>query len=119
MIRRGGSDWTAVAVDEVLAIFFTKRGRAAQLFENAQCSVNSLPAGFALEVRQMFPGYGSPSWVGFGALRSRLNPARDCGGKQRDGWTACFGIRLLGFGTECIRHVRVGNLRLPASLSHG
>ena len=67
MIRRGGSDWTAVAIDKVLAIFFTKRSRAAQVFENAQCSVNSLPAGFALQVTQMFPGYSSAGGAHSGA----------------------------------------------------
>jgi hypothetical protein len=67
MIRRGGSDWTAVAIDEVLAIFFTKSGRAAQVFENAQCSINSLLAGFALKVMQMFPGDGSPCRAHSGA----------------------------------------------------
>src|SRR5437588_696456 len=42
MICRGGGDWTAVAVDEVLSIFFLKAGRAAQFFENAECNINSL-----------------------------------------------------------------------------
>src|SRR5256886_14328398 len=89
MIRRGGSDWTAVAVDEVLAIFFTKRGRAAQLFENAQCSVNSLPAGFALQVRQMFPGYGSPRRAPFRAENFARNPAREYPHQQREQTPPC------------------------------
>ena len=67
MICRSGSDWTAAALNEVLAIFFTKCSRAAQVFENAQCSIDSLPTGFALQVRQMFPGYRSSSGAHSGA----------------------------------------------------
>ena len=48
VVRRGGSNWTTVGMDEVLPIFFTKTGRAAQILENAQGSVNSLLTGFAL-----------------------------------------------------------------------
>ena len=54
MICCCGGDWTAVAVDEVLSIFFLKAGRAAQLFENAECSINSLLSRFAAQVLQMF-----------------------------------------------------------------
>src|SRR2546429_5090257 len=98
MIRRGGSDWTAVAVDEVLAIFFTKRGRAAQLFENAQCSVNSLPAGFALQVRQMFPGYGSPRGAHSRAEIFRLYPAREYRHPQRDQTPPCLRKQFVSLG---------------------
>ena len=58
MICCCGGDWTAVAVDEVLSIFFLKAGRAAQLFENAECSINSLLSRFATQVVQMFTGHG-------------------------------------------------------------
>ncbi len=35
MIRRSGGNWTSVAANEVLAIFFMKGGHAAQLLKNA------------------------------------------------------------------------------------
>ncbi len=50
MISCCGGDWTAVAVDEVLSIFFLKSSRAAQLFENAECSINSLLSRFATQL---------------------------------------------------------------------
>src|SRR5438093_13395257 len=112
MIRRGSSDRTAVTMDEVLAIFFTKRGRAAQVFENAQCSVNSLPAGFALQVRQMFPGYGSRSGAHFGAQTLWRNPTREYRHQQRDQSPVCLRKQLLGFRPESIRTVRVGHVRM-------
>ena len=58
MIRRGGCNWTAVAMDEVLSIFFLKSSRAAQLFENAECGINSLLSRFATQLGQMFIGHG-------------------------------------------------------------
>ena len=58
MISCCGGDWTAVAVDEVLPIFFLKSSRAAQLFENAECSINSLLSRFATQLGQMFIGHG-------------------------------------------------------------
>ena len=58
MICCCGGDWTAVAVDEVLSIFFLKSSRAAQLFENAECSINSLLSRFATQLGQMFVGHG-------------------------------------------------------------
>src|SRR5438034_11639283 len=109
MIRRGSSDRTAVTMDEVLAIFFTKRGRAAQVFENAQCSVNSLPAGFALQVRQMFPGYGSPSGAHSGAQILWLNPTREYRHQQRDQSPVCLRKQLFRFRPESVRTVRCAN----------
>src|SRR6266496_3959554 len=61
MIRRSGRTWTAVADDEVLPIFFTKSGRAPQFLENVECSINSLLACFAAQVRHLFLGDGSAS----------------------------------------------------------
>src|SRR5256885_16875022 len=107
MIRRGGSDWTAVAVDEVLAIFFTKRGRAAQLFENAQCSVNSLPAGFALQVRQMFPGFGSPRGAHSRAEKFRVYPARGYWDQRREQMALCLLIQMFSFGARRVTRRRV------------
>ena len=49
MIRRGGSNRTAVAANEVFSIFFTKAGHAAQVLKNAKRSIDSLPPGFALQ----------------------------------------------------------------------
>jgi len=49
MIRRGGSNRTAVAADEVFSIFFTKAGHPTQVLENAKRSIDSLLPGFALQ----------------------------------------------------------------------
>lgn len=73
MIRCGGSDWTPVAIDEVFPIFFPKSCRTTQFLENAQCSINSLPAGFPLELPHMFLGYGSPGGAHSGTQISWLN----------------------------------------------
>src|SRR5215469_13616939 len=54
MINRGGSNRAAVAINEVLPIFFTKSRCAAQLLENAECGINSLLAGFAAQFAQVF-----------------------------------------------------------------
>jgi len=77
MIRGSGSDWTAVAIDEVLPSFFTKSGRAAQLLENAQRSINSLLASFPLQLTQMFLGHSSPSRAHSGTQIPWLNLPRE------------------------------------------
>ena len=58
MISCRGGDWAAVAMDEVLPIFFLETSCAAQLFENAECSINSLLSRFATQLGEMFVGYG-------------------------------------------------------------
>ena len=58
MIRCRSGDWTAIAVDKVLPIFFLKSSRAAQFFENAECSINSLLSRFATQLGQMFISHG-------------------------------------------------------------
>ena len=70
-------DWTAVAVDEVLSIFFFKAGRAAELFENAKRSINSLLSRFAAQVVQMLVGDLSTSGAHSGAQISWLNLTRE------------------------------------------
>ena len=67
MIGRCGGDWAAVAMDEVFPIFFLKGSRAAQLFENAQCSINSLLSRFAAQFGEMFTGHGLASGTHSGA----------------------------------------------------
>jgi hypothetical protein len=67
MISCCGGDWAAVAMDEVFPIFFLKGSRAAQLFENAQCSINSLLSRLAAQLRQMFIGHGLTSGTHSGA----------------------------------------------------
>jgi hypothetical protein len=47
MISCRGRDWATVAINEVLPIFFLESSRAAQLFENAERSINSLLSRFA------------------------------------------------------------------------
>ena len=73
MISCCGGDWTAVAVDEMLSIFFLKAGGAAQLFENAECSINSLLSRFATQVGEMFVGYGLTGGTHSGAQISGFN----------------------------------------------
>jgi hypothetical protein len=47
MISCCSGDGTPVAMDEMLPIFFLKSSRAAQLFKNGECSINSLLSRFA------------------------------------------------------------------------
>ncbi len=61
MISCRGGDWAAVAMDEVLPIFFLKCSRAAHFFENAECSINSLLSRFAAQLVQIFIGHGLAS----------------------------------------------------------
>jgi hypothetical protein len=72
MIRRSGGNRTAVAVDEVLPVFFTKSRYATQLLENAECGINSLLARFAAQLAQMFFRHSSASGAHSGAQVSRL-----------------------------------------------
>ena len=67
MVRCCGGDWAAVAMDEVLPIFFLKSSRAAQIFENAECSINSLLPCFAVQVGEMFIRHGLASGTHSGA----------------------------------------------------
>ena len=67
MISCCGGDWTPVAIDEVLPIFFLKSSRAAQLFENVECSINSLLTRFAAQLGQMFNGDCLPRGTHSGA----------------------------------------------------
>jgi hypothetical protein len=73
MIRRSGSNWTAVTVDEALPVFFTKSRCATQLLENVECGINSLLARFAAQLAQMFFRHASASGAHSGAQVSRLN----------------------------------------------
>ena len=102
MICCCGSDWTAVAVDEVFSIFFLKAGRAAQLFENAECSINSLLSRFAAQVLQMFAGDHSASGPHSGAQISWLNLTREYRHEKRDQSPVCFRKQLFGFRAESI-----------------
>jgi len=67
MISCCGGDWTAVAMDEMLTTLFLKSSRAAQLFENAECSINSLLSRFAAQFGEMFVGHGLASGTHSGA----------------------------------------------------
>ena len=60
MICCCGGDWASVAIDEVLSIFFLESSRAAQLFENVECNINSLLTRFAAQLGQVFIGHGLP-----------------------------------------------------------
>ena len=73
MISCCGGDWAAVAVDEVFSIFFPESGRAAQFFENAECSINSLLSRFATQLGQMFIGHGLTRGTHSGAQISGFN----------------------------------------------
>ena len=67
MISCCSGDRAAVPVDEVLPIFFPKRSRAAQFFENAKGSINSLLPRFATQGGEMFIGHGLSSGTHSGA----------------------------------------------------
>ena len=57
MVSCCGGNWTPVAIDEVLPVFFLKSSRATQLFENVECSINPLLPRFAAQFGQMFVGH--------------------------------------------------------------
>ena len=118
MIRGCSSDWTAIAVDEVLPIFFAKSSRAAQLLENAQCSINSMLPGFAAPFGQMLLGQGSASGAHPGAQGIWLNLPREYRHEKRDQSPVCFRKQLFGFQAQRIRSVRFANARLHACLRH-
>ena len=67
MIGCCGGDWAAIAINEVLSILFLKSSRAAQLFENAECSINSLLPCFAAQLGEMFIRHGLASGTHSGA----------------------------------------------------
>ena len=118
MIRRGGCNWTAVAVDEVPPIFFTKTGRAAQLLQNVERSINSLLAGSALQLVQMFFGYSSASGAHSCAQVSWLNLPRKYRHEKRDQSPVCLRKQMFGVRSETIRNVRFANARLQSRLDH-
>jgi hypothetical protein len=60
----------------VLPIFFFKSSRAAQLFENGECSINPLLSRFATQLREMFVGHGSSRGAHSSAQISRFNLPR-------------------------------------------
>src|SRR6266516_6260642 len=112
MIRCSRSNWTPVAVDEVLAIFFVKTGRAAQLLENTECGIDSLLTSFALQLAQMFLGHLSTSSAHSGAQISWLNLTREYRHEKRDQSSICLRAELFRFRAESIRGVRFANARL-------
>src|SRR5436190_13053722 len=114
MISRGGGNWTAVTIDEVLAIFFTKTGRAAHLLQNVECSINSLLAGFAAQLVQMFVGYSSASGVHSCAQVSWLNLPRKYRHEKRDQSPVCLRKQVFRVRSETIRCVRFPNATLHA-----
>src|SRR5882724_13299383 len=118
MICCCGGDWTAVAVDEVLSIFFLKAGRAAQLFENAQCSINSLLSRFAAQVVQMFAGDLSASGAHSGTQVSWLNLTREYRHEERDQSPVCLRKQLFGFRAESICGVGFSKARLHAGMDY-
>ena len=58
VIRGSCGNWTAAATDEVFPIFLPKRGHPAELLENANTGIDSLPPGFAFYLSKMFLRYG-------------------------------------------------------------
>src|SRR4029453_15666106 len=109
MIRRSGGYWTAVAVDEVLPVFFTKSRCAAQLLENAERSINSLLARFAAQLAQMFFRHASPSSAHSGAQISGINLPRKYRYQKRDQSSVCFREQLFGIRAQSIGNVRFAN----------
>ena len=114
MICCCGGDWTAVAVDEVLSTFFLKAGGAAQLFENAEGSINSLLSSFAAQVVQMFAGDLSASGAHSGAQILWLNLTREYRHEKRDQSPICLRKQLFGFRAESICNVGFSKTGLHA-----
>ena len=118
MICCCGGDWTAVAVDEVPSIFFLKAGRAAKLFENAKCSINSLLSRFAAQVVQMFVGDLSTSDAHSGPQISWLNLTREYRHEKRDESTVCLRKQLFGLRAESICGVGFSKAGLHARMNY-
>src|SRR4029077_13460334 len=114
MVRGSRSNWTAVAVNEVFPIFFAKVGGAAQFLENAECSINSLFAGFAFQLAQMFVCHGSTSGPHSSAQISWLNLAREYRHQKGNQSSVCLRKKLFGFRAESIRSVRFADAGLHA-----
>ena len=114
MIGRRGSNGTAVAVDKVLPIFFAKTGRAAQLLENVECSIDSLLASSALQFAQMFLGHFSTGSAHSGAQVFWLDLPGKYRHEKRDQSPVCLWKQLFGFRAESIRSVRFANAGLHA-----
>src|SRR6516165_8151386 len=90
MTRRSRSNWTAVAVNEVFPIFFAETRRAAQFFENAECSINPFFACLTLQFAQI-------SW---------LNLTGKYRHQKRNQPSICFWKEVFGFRAKSIRDVR-------------
>src|SRR4030095_5604653 len=106
MIRCGGCDWTTVAVDEVLPIFFAKSCRATQFFENSECSIDSLLASFAWQLARMLLSHLSACGAHSGTQILWLNLAGEYRHQERDQSAICLGKYVFGLRAECIRRVR-------------
>src|SRR4029077_1322501 len=114
MVRCGRSDGAAVAVNEVFSVLFAKAGRAAQFLENAECSINSLFAGFAFQLAQMFVCHGSTRCPHSSAQISWLNLAREYRHQKGNQSSVCLRKKLFGFRAESIRSVRFADAGLHA-----
>ena len=114
MISGCGGDWTAVAVDKVLSFFFLKTSRAAQLFENVECNINSLLTRFAAQLGQVFIGHGSAGGPHSGAQISWLNMAGEYRHQKRYHSPVCFREKVFGFRAKSIRGVRFADAGLHA-----
>src|SRR6516225_6074253 len=112
MIRRSGSDWTAVAVNEVFPAFLAKTCCAAQFLENAECSINSLFVGFTVQFAQMFAGHGSAGGPHSSAQISWFYLAREYRHQKRDQFPVCLRKKVFGLRAKSIRGVRFANAGL-------
>ena len=102
MISCCGGDWTAVAMDEVFPAFFLKSSRAAQFFENAECTINSLLSRFATQLGQMFIGHGLSSRTHSGAQISGFDLPREYRHEKRDQSPVRLRKQLFRFRAEGI-----------------
>lgn len=102
MISGSGGDWTPVAIDEVLPIFFLKSSRAAQLFENVECSIDSLLSRFAAQLGQMFVGHGLARGTHSSAQISWFDLTREYRHEKGDQWPVCLRKQLFGLWAESI-----------------
>ena len=102
MISCCRGNWATVPVNEVFPIFFAKAGCAAQLFENAECSINPFFACLTLQFAHMFMGYGSASGPHSGAQVSWLNLAGEYRHQKRDQSPIRFRKKVFGVRAEGI-----------------
>jgi hypothetical protein len=116
MICSRSSDGTAVAINKMFSILFAKSGRATELFENAECGIDSLFATFAFQTVHVFLRHLSARGPHSGAQVLGPDLAGEYRHQEGNQSAVCLRKKMLGFRTKGIGRVRFANARLHAGL---